>query len=364
MKLTEITSAIEQFAPLALQSDFDNAGLLAGNPAMEVTGAVLCLDVTEEILDEALAKGANLVISHHPIVFRGLKSITGKNHVERIVIKAIQHNIALYAAHTNLDSVSRGLSYIMAEKLGLQHIEVLEPRPDSLVQIGVHTPEDHAEAVRQAMAEAGAGEIGRYDSCAFHSQGEGTFRALPGAAPFAGKVGELHREPEIRTTTVVPKHLASAVVAAVKKVHPYEEPAYDVTPLNLPDRNWGFGSVGNLPEPVDAAAFLRTVKEAFNVGCVRHSLPHKPKVQRIAMCSGSGDGLLHRAIGCGADAYLAGDIKYNSFFDAENRILLADIGHFESEIGVTSLLYELLTKKFPTFAFHKSELSHNPVNYL
>ena len=364
MKLKEITDAIEQFAPLVLQSDFDNAGLITGDPGMEITGAVLCLDVTEEILDEAIAKKANLVISHHPIVFRGLKSITGKNHVERIVIKAILHNIALYAAHTNLDSVSRGMSYIMAEKLGLQHIEVLEPHPDSLVQIGVHTPESHVETVRRAMADAGAGEIGDYDSCTFNVKGEGTFRAKTGATPYVGTIGELHREPEVRTTAVAPKHRAQAIVAAVKKVHPYEEPAYDITPLNLPDREWGFGSVGDLPEPVDAMDFLRTVKEKFKVGCVRHSLPHKEKIQRIAMCSGSGDNMLPQAIRSGADVYLSGDIKYNSFFDAENRILLADIGHFESEIGVISLLYEILTKKFPTFALHKSGSSHNPVNYL
>jgi len=364
MKLKEITGAIEEFAPLSLQADYDNAGLITGDPEMEITGAVLCLDVTEAILDEAIAKKANLVISHHPIVFLALKSITGRNHIERCIIKAIQNNIAIYAAHTNLDSVRDGISFAMAEKLGLQQVEVLEPRKNNLVKIGVHTPESHVETVRQAMSEARAGATGHYDSCTFNIKGEGTFRAKPGANPYVGQVGELHREPEIRTEAVVPSYRAAAVVAAIKKVHPYEEIAYDITPLDLPNRDAGYGAVGDLPEPVDAMKFLQTVKETFAVGAIRYSRPHKPTVQRIAMIGGAGSDGMPVAIAAGADVFLTADVKYNSFFDADNRILLADIGHFESEIGVISLLYEILTKKFPTFALHKSELSHNPVNYL
>ena len=364
MKLKEITGVIEAFAPLTLQADYDNAGLITGRPDMEITGAVLCLDATEAILDEAIAKKANLIISHHPIVFHALKSITGKNYVERVIIKAIQNNIAIYAAHTNLDSVRGGISFAMAEKLGLQNVEVLEPRTNNLVKIGVHTPESHVEAVRQAMSEAGAGEIGDYGSCTFNVRGEGTFRAKPGADPYVGQIGELHREPETRTTAIAPKYRANAIVAAMRKIHPYEEPAYDITSLELPNREAGYGAVGDLPEPVDAMKFLRTVKDTFAVGAIRHSLSHKPTVQRIAMIGGAGSEGIPLAVAAGADVFLTADIKYNSFFDAENRILLADIGHFESEIGVISLLYELLTKKFPTFALHKSELSHNPVNYL
>ncbi|MDR0953978.1 MAG: Nif3-like dinuclear metal center hexameric protein [Rikenellaceae bacterium] len=364
MKLHEITAVLEQFAPLALQEDYDNAGLITGSPGMEVTGAVLCLDVTEAILDEAVARGANLVISHHPIVFRPLKTITGKNYVERIVIQAIRNGIALYAAHTNLDSASRGMSYLLAEQLGLEQIEVLEPRAEGLVRIGVHTPESHAEAVRAALAEAGAGEIGQYDSCSFNTPGQGFFRARKGAEPFVGEVGTLHRQAEIRTTAVAPSYRAGAIIAALKAVHPYQEMAYDLTPLCLPDRESGFGAVGNLPAPVEVGEFLRAVKERFGVGCVRHSVPPKSQVQRIAICTGSGGSLLDRAIRSGADVYLTADVKYDLFFAAEGRILLADIGHFESEIGVISLLYELLRKKIPTFALHKSEKVHNPVNYL
>lgn len=364
MKLREITAAIEQVAPLSLQESYDNAGLITGDPDMEVTGALLCLDVTEAVLDEALAKKANLVVSHHPIVFRPLKSITGRNHIERTVIKAIQHNIAIYAAHTNLDSVRGGISFAMAEKLGLQNVEVMEPRANGLVKIGVHTPESHAEAVRAAMAGAGAGAIGDYDHCTFNVAGTGTFRAKPGARPYVGAIGEIHREPEIRTEAVAPSYRVAAVVAALNRVHPYEEVAYDVTPLDGADRDAGFGAVGDLPEPVDAMEFLRTVKEKFNVGCIRHSQPPQEKVQRIAMIGGAGSEGMPVAVAAGADVFLTADIKYNSFFDAENRILLADIGHFESEVGVISLLHELLTKKFPTFALHKSERPHNPVNYL
>ena len=364
MKLKEITREIEEFAPLSLQADYDNAGLITGQPEMEITGALLCLDVTEEILDEAIAKKANLVISHHPIVFHALKSITGRNHIERTVIKAIQNNIAIYAAHTNLDSARGGISFAMAQKLGLLNVEVLEPRANNLVKIGVHTPESHTEVVRTAMTEAGAGAIGDYDSCTFNIKGEGTFRAKPGANPYVGQIGELHREAEVRTEAVVPSYRITAVVAALKKVHPYEEVAYDITPIDLPNRDAGYGAVGDLPEPVDAMKFLQTVKETFAVGAIRHSQPHKQTVQRIAMIGGAGSEGMPVAVAAGADVFLTADIKYNSFFDAENHILLADIGHFESEIGVISLLSEILTKKFPTFALHKSELSHNPVNYL
>lgn len=364
MKLREITSVIEEFAPLSLQADYDNAGLITGHPELEITGAVLCLDVTEAVLDEAIARKANLVISHHPIVFLALKSITGRNHIERCIIKAIQHNIAIYAAHTNLDSARGGVSFVMAEKLGLQNVEVLEPRANNLVKIGVHTPESHAEAVRAAMTEAGAGAIGDYDSCTFNVSGEGTFRAKPGAQPYVGQIDQLHREPEIRTESVVPTYRVAAVVTAIRKVHPYEEIAYDITPLNLPNRDAGYGAVGDLPEPVDALQFLQTVKETFAVGAIRHSDPPQPTVRRVAMIGGSGSDGMPVAIAAGADVFLTGDIKYNSFFDARNHILLADIGHFESEIGVISLLYELLTKKFPTFALHKSDSAHNPVNYL
>ncbi|MDE6986029.1 MAG: Nif3-like dinuclear metal center hexameric protein, partial [Bacteroides acidifaciens] len=228
MKIKEIVSALERFAPLPLQDGFDNAGLQIGLTEAEATGALLCLDVTEAVLDEAIALGYNLVISHHPLIFKGYKSITGKDYVERCILKAIKNDIVIYSAHTNLDNAQGGVNYKIAEKIGLKNLKVLEPKENSLVKLVTFVPNAQADAVREALFAAGCGSIGNYDSCSYNLKGEGTFRANEGAHPFCGTVGELHREDEVRIETILPVYKKAEVVKALLSVHPYEEPAFDL----------------------------------------------------------------------------------------------------------------------------------------
>lgn len=364
MKLREITSAIESFAPLSFQESYDNAGLITGDPEMEISSAIVCLDVTEKILQEATESGANLVISHHPILFHPLKSLTGKNYVEKIVMKAIRNDIAIYAAHTNLDSVSGGINFGIAGKIGLKNVEILDPQSNNMVKIVVYTPESHADKVIDALSEAGAGQIGNYDSCTFNTAGTGTFRARPGATPFTGKIGELHREAEIRTEAIAPNHLVGSIISAVRKIHPYEEMAYDVYPMLLKNPTVGSGIIGELEQPEKSEVFLNRIKEIFKTGVIRHSHPPKKEIKRVALCGGSGSFLMPKAISKGADAFLTADIKYDTFFAAEREILLADIGHFESEYCAIDILYDIVTKKLPNFAVRKSGFLHNPIIYL
>ena len=364
MKLKDITSAIEELAPPAYQEDYDNAGLLTGSPDMEVTGALFCVDVTDEVLDEALETGANLVVSHHPLVFRPLKKLTGATRVERLLLKAVRNGLALYAAHTNLDSVEGGVSFAMADRLGLRNVRVLSPRENDLVKIAVYTPEAYADKVREALAQAGAGHIGKYDACSFNVCGEGTFRAGDGARPFVGEPGVLHREREVRTETIVPRHRLRAAVEAMRRVHPYEEAAYDLYPLANPNPSVGFGAVGDLEREEPLADFLQRVKKVFGAEAVRYSQPDRETVRKGALCGGSGGSLLEEAVRSGADVYLTADVKYDLFYAARGRIVLADIGHFESEYFAIDILYDTVTKKFPNFAACKSTKSINPINYL
>ncbi len=363
MKVKEITDAIEAFAPLSYQQSFDNAGLITGRPDSDIAGVLFCLDVTDAVLAEAIAAGAGMIVSHHPILFHPIKTLTGNTREERIVIEAVRNDIALYAAHTNLDNAKGGVNYRIAEKLGLHGVRPLDIRSDDLVKIAVHTPADHADRVRGILTESGAGKIGNYDSCTFNVSGTGTYRPLAGADPFLGRVGKLHREEEIRTEAVAPRRLAEKIVRSLREAHPYEEMAYEVIPLEVPNPEIGSGAIGELPEPVGTREFLRTVREIFDVGCLRHSNPVSDTVRRIALCGGAGGFLLEKAIRQGADAYLTADLKYDQFHQAEGRILLADFGHYESEYCALELLYDIVRKKFPNFALHKSVTARNPINY-
>ncbi len=364
MQIKEIINELERFAPSALKEDFDNVGLLVGNAQNEATGVLITLDITEAVVDEAIAKGCNLVVSHHPIMLSGLKKITGHNATERIVIKAIQNNIALYASHTNADLVKNGVSGKMCEKLGLENCKILAPKKEGLLKLVTFVPVDYADKVREALFNAGAGHIGNYDSCSFKCNGEGTFKGGDNTTPFAGEAGQLHTEQEVRLETIVPKHLQNIVLSALNKAHPYEEVAYDLFPLANEWPTVGLGMVGDLPHEVDEATFLNRLKNIFKTGCVRYTpLLNKP-VKRVALCGGSGSFLLSKAIGEQADVFVSGDFKYHQFADAEDRILIADIGHFESEQYTKEVFCELLTKKFSNFAIHLSNVNSNPVNYL
>lgn len=363
MKLKEITDHLESIAPLAYQESYDNAGLICGSHDMEISAALICLDSTEAVLDEAIAAGCNLVIAHHPIVFSGLKKFNGKNYVERVIIKAIQNNIAIYAAHTNLDNVSDGVNAKIAEKLGLKNCRILVPQKDKLKRLITFCPQEKADEVRNAMFKAGAGQIGNYDECSFNSMGTGTFRAGENADPYVGRPGERHEEKEVKIETILPAHLESRVISAMIKAHPYEEVAYDLIPLSNVHKEVGSGMIGEIGE-TEEMDFLKGLKSAMKAESVRFTALKGKKVRKVAVCGGSGSFLLPAAIRAGADVFVTADFKYHQFFDAEDQIVIADIGHYESEQYTRELFYEILKKKFRTFALHLSKINTNPINYL
>ena len=362
MLISEITSYLEQLAPPALQESYDNSGLLIGSPSVDVSAALVCLDVTEEIIDEAAEKGCGLVIAHHPLIFSGLKRITGRNYVERTLIKAIRQNIAVYAIHTNLDNVYEGVNHMIGEKLGVGNMRILAPKKGILKKLVVYTPTAHAEEVLQAMFDAGAGHIGNYDECSYRSSGTGTFRGNDNTDPYAGKPGQRHSESEERIEVILSAHQVNGVLKAMTQAHPYEEVAYDLHSLENEHQQVGAGMIGQLPEPVYTMDFLKTVKETFG-GVVRHTAIVKDQVQRIAWCGGSGSFLLNAAKSAGADLFLSSDFKYHQFFDAENQIIIADIGHYENEQFTIPLIAGTLREKFPNFAVLLAAIETNPVNY-
>ncbi len=364
MKLKEIVSAFESFAPLAYQEKYDNSGLAVGDPEMEITAALLCIDVTVEVLEEALTLGANLVISHHPVVFKPLTKLTESNSVERMVAHAIRKNIALYSAHTNLDNVLQGVNHKICSKLRLIETEILVPLQRTLKKLVTFVPDQHADVVRNALFKAGAGHIGNYDACSFNNNGYGTFRAGEGANPFAGEVGKMHMENETRIETIFPPAYQKEVIRALLKSHPYEEPAYDIYPVDNPFQLAGSGMIGKLTRPANEKDFLELVKTTFNCHHLRHSkLLNKP-VSRIAVCGGSGAFLIPAAISAGADLFITGDVKYHEFFIAEDQLLIADIGHYESEQFTIEIFYDILRKKIPNFAIHFSSIQTNPIYYI
>jgi dinuclear metal center YbgI/SA1388 family protein len=364
MKIKDITDHLESIAPLAYQESYDNAGLITGDKNDEAKGALICLDSTEEVIDEAIEKGCNLVIAHHPIVFSGLKKINGKNYVERVIIKAIRNNIAIYASHTNLDNVHNGVNAKIAAKLGLKNTKVLSPKSRLLKRLIVFCPVEKAEQVRQALFKAGAGTIGEYDECSFNTEGTGTFRGSENTDPYIGKPGVREEAREIKIETIYPAPLEGKVIREMIKAHPYEEVAYDIIPLDNRFDRLGSGMIGELEQEQDEMEFLKHVKSALRSRCVRYTRLLGRKVNRVAVCGGAGSFLLNDAIGAGADVFITADYKYHQFFDAENKLVIADVGHYESEQFTTELFYEVINKKFPTFAVHLSEINTNPINYL
>ena len=364
MQASEIIKYLEDFAPPSLQESYDNSGLLVGNPSTEVKGIMVSLDCTEDVVDDAISQGCNLIVSHHPIVFSGLKRFNGKNYIERTVIKAIKNDILLYAIHTNLDNVSDGVNKRITDKLGLQNVTILQPKKERLKKIVTYVPTKNAEPVREAMFNAGAGSIGNYDQCSFNTTGTGTFRGGKNTNPYIGEPGKLSKEEELKIEVVAPDFKTNSVLAAMKKAHPYEEVAFDVYPMENYWAEIGAGMIGDLPEEIDALEFLKSLKTSMKTDCVRYTLPHKEKIKRIAVCGGSGSFLLGNAQAQKADVFITGDLKYHQFFDAENRIIIADIGHFESEQFTIDLLAEKLAHNFPTFVPRLTRVKTNPINYL
>lgn len=364
MKIKEVLQTIEQLAPIALQESFDNCGVQIGDVMQDVRSVLLCIDVTEDVLDEAIRLGCNLVVSHHPLAFRSFKSLTGKNYVERCMIKACKHDIVVYAAHTNLDNVVGGVNYQLAKILNLQEVRILEPKQKQLLKLATFVPQTHAESLRLALFNAGAGSIGNYDSCSFNSHGTGTFRAGQEASPFVGNRNELHAEPEVKIEVVLPQYKQRDVLTALLATHPYEEPAYDFYKLENDWLQAGSGIVGCLPEPMEEENFLYHLKDLLGLSSIQHSAYTGKTIRDVALCGGSGAFLIPQAIRYGADVFITGEAKYNDFYDVEDNLLLATVGHYESEICTKDIFFDLLSQKYPELDLNMSQFDINPVKYL
>ena len=363
MKIKEILAVVEAFAAPELQEDYDNAGLITGDSSWVCTGVLCTLDVTVDVVREAINKKCTLIIAHHPIIFKGLKRINGKTYVEQVIIEAIKNDIAIYAAHTNLDNVLLGVNGKIADKLGLKNIRILSPKQGVLRRLITFAPVDKAEMVRSAIFEAGGGHIGKYAECSFNSEGVGTFKAGEGADPYVGEIGERHQEKEAKIEIVYPAYLELQIVKALLASHPYEEVAYDIFTMENVHYGIGAGIIGELEQAVEETEFLKKLKNMFATGVIKHTALRNRQVKKVAVCGGAGSFLTGKALQHGADFYITADVKYHEFFDAENRMVIADIGHYESEQFTIELIHGLLVEKFPTFAVLKTEVNTNPVKY-
>lgn len=363
MKLAQIVSILEETVPALWQEDYDNSGLIVGDPQMDVSKALVCVDVTQSVFDEAVRRNCDLIIAHHPLVFKGLKRLTPGSRTESLVIQAIKKDIAVYALHTNLDNMDKGVSWALGQKIGLKTSQVLVPRKGLLRKLVTFCPVDHAEQVRQALFDAGAGCIGNYDSCSYNLEGTGSFRAGEGSHPFVGETGKTHFENELRIETVYPLHLEHEIVRALLNAHPYEEVAYDLYPLENEYAKVGSGVIGDLESPLDEAEFLDLLKSISGSVVLRHSALLGRHVSKVAICGGSGSFLIREAIARKADVFITADLKYHDFFEADRKILLADIGHYESEQFAKELIAAILVKKIPTFAVLMTENNTNAVYY-
>jgi len=364
MKIKHIVSHIEEFAPLAYQESYDNVGLLVGEASEEVSSVLLTLDVTEAVLDEAIEKKAGLIIAHHPLIFGGLKRITGKNAVERMIIKAIRHRIGIYAAHTNLDNVQLGVNHKICEKLGLINPRILAPKTGELCKLVTFVNAEDADKVRFALFDAGVGHIGDYDQCSYNLEGVGTFRGADNTNPYLGEKGKLSREKELRIESIFPTYKRAQVVRALLAAHPYEEPAYDIYALENSYDRVGAGMVADLETATPELDFLKQVKDGFRAGAIKYTTPLERQVKRVAVCGGSGSFLLPAAIGAGADVFISADFKYHQYFDADGRIVIADIGHYESEKFTHEIFYGLLSSKIPEIELYLSASNTNPIHFL
>ncbi len=363
MTVNDVTLILEEFAPLTYAEDFDNVGLLLGEASTELTGILVTLDTLENVIDEAINKNCNLIVSFHPIIFSGLKKITGKNYVERVVLKAIQNNIAIYAIHTALDNAPNGVNAKICDILGLKNTKVLIPQKNTLKKLTTYVPLDGVERLKQALFKAGAGDIGDYSNCSFATDGTGTFKANDDTNPAKGSIGKTHIEPEVMLSCVFGRENQHGIIKTLIGNHPYEEVAYEIITLDNGNPYIGMGMIGELRNEVSETQFLNDLKQKMNAQVVRHSKLLEQPVKKVAVLGGSGAFAIGSAKAAGADIYITADVKYHQFYEAESEMVIADIGHFETEQFTKNLLVDYLTKKIPNFAIHLSESITNPINY-
>ena len=364
LTISHVIAFLETVAPTAYQENYDNCGLLTGSAEWDVSGILTTLDCTEEVVEEAIHRNCNLIVSHHPIIFKGLKKITGKTYVERTIIKAIKHDIAIYAVHTNLDNVLEGVNARIADKIGLTNKKILLPKDNSLSKLVTFAPVEGAAKVLDVLHEAGAGNIGNYKKCSFTSVGTGTFLPTGDALPVIGKTGSIEKVEETRIEVIFPTADEAKILRALRNAHPYEEVAYYHSALRNDNSSIGAGIMGDLKSPEEPKQFLLRLKKVMKTDSIRYTALGNKPIQKVAVCGGAGSFLLQKAIAAGADAFVSADFKYHEFFDADNQILVADIGHYESEQFTKELLQEVLTKRFPTFAINFSNTPTNPISYL
>ncbi len=362
--IKDIIDLLEDWAPISYAESYDNVGLLVGDVKAEVKGVVVSLDCTEAVIQEAMDKGCNLVVSHHPIVFKGIKKFTGGDYVSRTITMAIKNDIALYAIHTNLDNVHNGVNRKIADLLALENARILSPKRGKLKKITFFVPISHASEVKDSIFKVGGGEIGNYSECSFSTDGIGTFKPGNSADPFSGEVGKLQKESEERVEIMFPDYLSSSVMRALKANHPYEEVAYYLHELDNTNENLGSGMIGTLSEPMPIGSFLENVKDRLGLKVLKYTPNAIDMISKVAVCGGSGSFLLGNAKRAGADIFISSDFKYHEFFDAENQIVIADIGHYESERFTVNLIGEFISKKFSTFATHLTGVNTNPIDYI
>lgn len=363
MLIQDVINILEDYAPLDYAEDFDNVGLLVGSKENKLTGILVTLDTLETVVDEAIENKCNLIVSFHPIIFSGLKKITGKTYVERTILKAIKNDVAIYAIHTALDNAKLGVNNMICESLGLVNRRILIPKSQTIKKLTTYVPKEEAEFVRSELFKVGAGYIGNYSNCSFNVEGTGTFKGNSESNPTKGEKGETHFEDEVQVSMIFNKDLESIILKTLFKKHSYEEVAYEITTLENKNKNIGMGMIGELPEAVDLKSFLSNVKRTFNCEFMRHSELVKDSVEKIAVLGGSGSFAIHDAIRSGADVFLTSDLKYHDFFKAEKKLVLADIGHYESEQFTKNLIVSILTKKITNFAIILSKTNTNPIKY-
>ena len=363
MKIKNVVQIMEEIAPLSYAEHYDNVGLLIGNKDTNVEGILITHDTIEEVVDEAIDKKCNLIISFHPIIFSGIKKFNGQDYVNRVVLKAIKNDIAIYATHTALDNVLEGVNSTICNRLNLSNRKILIPKKDYIYKLTTYAPIKDAEMLRNALFYAGAGNIGNYDNCSFNIEGEGTFKGNENSNPVLGISGEFRIEKEIQINITFEKHLKSKVLKTLFENHPYEEVAHEIIKLENQNQNIGLGMIGELEVEMNESDFLIYLKEKMNTNCIRHSKPLNKKIKKIAVLGGSGSSAIEDAKNSKSDVYITSDLKYHDFYKAEKDILLCDIGHYESEQYTKTLLYEFLSKKIPNFAIVLSDINTNPVNY-
>ena len=364
MKVKDFTNYLEQLAPLTYQEEYDNSGLIIGDFNMVVKGVLITLDCNDKVLDEAINNKCNLLITHHPIIFKGLKKINNDSLTDKLVIKAIKNNIAIYSIHTNLDNIVNGVNSEIAKRLKLKNCRVLSSKNECLRQLVFYCPKENTTDLIEKLCSVGAGAIGNYNNCSFKSSGVGTFKPLENSNPYKGVVGKLYSSEEDRVELLFLKDKQKKIIQTLQENHPYEEIAYQIYILDNKIKSIGSGLVGELDESVDSILFLKQLKKIMNLDLVRHTYISIDKVKKIALCGGSGSFLIDEAISSKADIFITSDIKYHQFFDIDNKIILADIGHYESEQFTKNLVYDYLTKKFTKFAILLSKVNTNPINYL